>query len=194
VIRRIVERRFTWLLGSSRHGGNSETLARAAAATLPDGVHQTWLHLADLPLPQFADIRHEGDGTFPPPRGNERILFDATVEASDVVIVSPVYWYSVSALVKHYLDYWTAWMRVGEVDFRGLMASKALWGVTVTSDDDLSTVEPLIGTLRLSAEYFGMAWGGVLIGYGNRPGDVAGSLDEAATFFERAGTDRLRLA
>jgi hypothetical protein len=190
----MVERRFAWLLGSSRRGGNSEALARAAGATLPPGVSQTWLRLADLPLPQFVDIRHEGDGTFPPPRDNERILFDATVEASDLVIVSPVYWYSVSALVKHYLDYWTAWMRVPEVDFRGVMASKTLWGVTVTSDDDLAYVEPLIDTLRFSAEYFRMGWGGVLIGYGNRPGDVAGSLEKAATFFESVDADGLRLA
>lgn len=31
---------------------------------------------------------------------------------------------------------------------------------------------PLAGTLRLSAEYLKMDWGGVLIGYGSRPGDV----------------------
>ena len=189
----VVERRFAWLLGSSRRGGNSETLARSAGATLPRDVTHTWLRLADLPLPQFVDRRHEGDGRYPPPTGNERILFDATVAASDVVIVSPVYWYSVSTLVKHYLDYWTAWMRVPGVDFPGVMAGKTLWGITVTSDDDLANIEPLIGTLRLSAEYFGMGWGGVLIGYGNRPGDVVGSLEQAATFFETADADRLRL-
>jgi NADPH-dependent FMN reductase len=181
---KVVERRFAWLLGSSRRGGNTEILARAAGASLPPSADQTWLPLAELPLPQFVDIRHEGDGLYPPPRGNERILFDATVEASDLVIVSPVYWYSVSTLVKHYLDYWTAWMRVPGVDFRGRMAGKTLWGITVTSDDDLSYIEPLITTLRLSAEYLDMRWGGVLIGYGNRPGDVG--LEQAATFFDTA--------
>jgi hypothetical protein len=54
----------------------------------------------------------------------------------------------------------------------------------VTSDVDIDdeVSAPLIGTLRLSAEWMKMRWGGLLLGHGNRPGDIAS--DPAA--FERA--------
>ena len=48
--------------------------------------------------------------------------------------------------------------------------------------------EPLIGTLKLTADYLGARWGGALLGHGNRPGDVLDdgpALERAATFFVR---------
>jgi multimeric flavodoxin WrbA len=113
-------------------------------------------------------------------------LLDATLSATDIVIASPVYWYSVSAATKLYLDYWSGWMRLEGVDFKSRMASKTLWAISAFSDDDWSGAQPLIDTLRMSAEYMKMNWGGVLLGYGNRPGDIMQhepSLERAATFF-----------
>ena len=88
-------RKFLFLLGSSRTGGNTEALARLAAEQLPDGAEQRWLHLADLPLPEFDDLRHEGDGIYPAPTGNAATLLDATPSptsswASDTRVALPV--------------------------------------------------------------------------------------------------------
>ncbi len=47
----------------------------------------------------------------------------------------------------------------------------------------------MIGTLRLTAEYLSMGFGGVLLGYGNKPGEVvsdASALNQAATFFAQS--------
>jgi len=176
-------RRFAFIIASAREQGNTETLARAAAASLPAGVEQRWLNLIDLPMSPFVDIRHD-DGVYPPPQGHEATLAEATLWATDLVIASPVYWYSLSASAKQYLDWWSGWMRVPGLDFRERMAGKRLWGITVTSDDDNDDEisAPLVGTLRLTASYLKMEWGGMLLGHGNRPGDIAG--DAAA--FERA--------
>jgi multimeric flavodoxin WrbA len=103
---------YLFLLGSTRAGGNTEALARLAAEQLPADVKQTWLRLSDLPIEPFKDIRHEGDGVYPAPEGNERLLLESTLEATDLVIASPLYWFTVSTSVKSYLDYWSAWMRV----------------------------------------------------------------------------------
>ncbi|MEV4391661.1 NAD(P)H-dependent oxidoreductase [Nonomuraea sp. NPDC049607] len=178
-------RSFLFLLGSSRRDGNTETLARHAAATLAPDVRQRWLRLDDHPLPPFQDIRHTGDGVYPVPEGAEKLLAEATLDATDLVIVSPLYWYSVSATTKLYLDYWSAWMRVPGYDFKARMAGKTVWAVTTISEEDESVADPLVGTLRLSAEYFG-SWGGALVGYANRPGDIlrdTGALERAAAFF-----------
>jgi hypothetical protein len=57
-------RRFLFLLASTRRDGNAELLARRAAAALPGDVAQRWLRLADLPLPAFEDVRHAQGGSY----------------------------------------------------------------------------------------------------------------------------------
>ncbi|MCU7823838.1 flavodoxin family protein [Kitasatospora sp. DSM 101779] len=163
-------RRFLFLLGSTRADGNAELLARRAAEHLPAGTEQQWLTLTDLPLPEFADQRH--DGTYPPPTGHARTLLDATLAATDLVIVSPLYWYSVSTPVKHYLDHWSGWMRVPGTDFKARMAGRTLWAVSAYAGTDPADADPLAGMLRRSADYLSMRWGGLLLGSGSRPGDV----------------------
>jgi len=178
---------FLFVLGSSRRDGNTEQLARHAARRLPADVEQRWLWLGDLPLPTFADTRH--DDPLPPPAGNEAALLEATLAATDVVIASPVYWYSVSSSTKTYLDYWSAWLRVPGLEFKRRMADKALWGVSVLAERDPAQADPLEGVLRRCAGYLGMRWAGLLLGNGSKPGDVAAdtaALARAEDFFAPA--------
>ncbi|MGK5523048.1 flavodoxin family protein [Micromonospora sp. URMC 107] len=177
--------RFLFLLGSSRSGGNTELLARRAAAALPAGVEQRWLHLADHPLAPFRDIRHD-EQRYVQPTGNEALLLTETLAATDLVIASPLYWYSVSAATKLYLDHWSGWLRVPGVDFRQRMRGRRMWAVSALNDEDPATADPLVTTLRRSADYLGMRWGGALLGQANRPGDVlrdAAALRAADAFF-----------
>ena len=134
----------------------------------------------------FEDIRHHETRKYSVESESERLLLESTLAATDLVIASPVYWYSVSALTKLYLDHWSAWMRLDGVDFRARMAGKTMWAISALSDDDWSGAQPLIDTLRLSADYMKMHWGGSLLGYGNRPHDIlndAPSMERAEKFF-----------
>ncbi|WP_328887615.1 flavodoxin family protein [Streptomyces sp. NBC_00316] len=172
-------RSFLFLLGSSRPDGNTEELARLAAEQLPTGTAQRWLNLSRPALPDFEDLRHEGDGSYPAPTGHAATLLEATLGATDLVLASPLYWYAMSTSTKRYLDHWSGWMRVPGVDFRERMAGRTLWGVTSLATADRSVAEPATGTLRTIASYMRMEWGGMLLGIGNRPGDVLN--DPAAT-------------
>ncbi|MFJ9693162.1 flavodoxin family protein [Kitasatospora sp. NPDC101183] len=179
-------RSFLFLDASSREEGNTRRLARLAAeASLPAGAEQRWLRLDEHPLPPFEDRRHDGDGVYAEPTGHARTLLDATLAATDLVFVAPVYWYALPSSAKLYLDHWSGWMRVPGVDFLPRMAGRTLWGVTVLAGVP-EKAEPLIGTLRLTAAYMDMRFGGVLLGNGSRPGDVEGderALVEAKSFF-----------
>ncbi|WP_329338144.1 NAD(P)H-dependent oxidoreductase [Streptomyces sp. NBC_01352] len=180
-------RRFLFVLGSSRTESNSEMLARKAADQLPADVEQEWISLAEHPLPDFVDLRHDSDHVRPT-EGEVALLLDATLAATDIVIVSPLYWYSVSAPVKRYLDYWSGWLRTPGVDFKATLARRTLWGVTVLAHEEEEVADPLVGTLNHSAAYMGMHFGGVLLGNGSKPGDVlkdTGALTRAKTFFAR---------
>lgn len=178
-------RSFLFVLGSSRPDGNTELLARAAAEQLPSDVEQTWISLARHPLPDFVDQRHDSDHVRPT-EGSTALLLDATLAATDIVIASPLYWYSVSGQTKRYLDHWSGWLRTPGLDFRATLAGRTLWGVTVLADDQPVVADPLVGTLNNSAAYMGMSFGGVLLGNGSKPGDVlkdTEALTRAKTFF-----------
>ncbi|MFF5299123.1 flavodoxin family protein [Streptomyces sp. NPDC013161] len=181
-------RRFLFVLGSARLDGNTELLARRAAEQLPPDVEQEWIRLADHPLPDFLDIRHDGIVRPVQPADNDTIrqLLDATLAATDIVIASPVYWYSLSGLTKRYLDYWSDWLRVPGADFKATMAGRTLWGVSALADDQPVVADPVTGTLNNSAAYLKMRFGGVLLGNGSAPGDVlkdTEALTRAKTFF-----------
>ncbi|MFF4347789.1 flavodoxin family protein [Streptomyces sp. NPDC001530] len=181
-------RTFLFVLGSSRSGGNTELLARKAAEQLPGDVEQRWLSLAEHPLPDFVDLRRDSDHVPSPTGSTPALLLDATLAATDIVIVSPLYWYSVSSLTKRYLDYWSGWLRTPGVDFKATLAGRTLWGVTALAHEEPVVAEPLIGTLNNSAAYMKMRFGGVLLGNGSRRGDVlkdTEALARAKTFFAR---------
>jgi multimeric flavodoxin WrbA len=184
-----VNRSFLFLLGSARQGGNTETLARAAAEQLPAGTEQRWLDLTRLPLADFADLRHSGEA-WPEPQGpeaeNEALLREATLAATDLVFATPLYWYSVSSHTKAYLDHWTKWLNVPGLDFRARMAGRTLWGVTAMADRAEGVAQPLELTLGNTAAFMRMRYGGVLLGNGSAPGQVlddARALARAKTFF-----------
>ncbi|WP_309097117.1 NAD(P)H-dependent oxidoreductase [Streptomyces sp.] len=178
-------RRFLFVLGSARADGNTELLARRAAEQLPPGVEQQWIDLTEHPLPDFEDLRHDSDHVRPT-EGSAALLLDATLAATDIVIASPLYWYSVSAQTKRYLDYWSAWLRTPGIDFKATLAGRTLWGVTALAHEEEVVADPLVGTLSNSAAYMGMRFGGVLLGNGSKPGDVLNdteALARAKTFF-----------
>lgn len=184
-------RSFLFLLGSARDGGNTESLARHAANGLPPGTAQRWLRLSELPLPGYRDTRHDQAGQHEVrewPAGNERLLLDSTLYATDLVIATPLYWYTVSASVKQYLDCWVWWMDTPQAQFKARMRGKTMWVISVLSEEP-ERAGSMVDTLRQCAIYLGMRWGGVLAGNGSRPGDVlcdTGALARAETFFSEA--------
>lgn len=180
-------RSFLFLVGSTRAGGNTEILARAAARLLPKTDEQTWIRLTDHPLPPFEDTRHSTG--YAAPQGNAKLLCDATLAATDLVLVCPVYWYSLPWPTKLYLDHWTAWMRIKDLGFKERLAGRTLHAVVVDSDEDPADGSslPVIDTLRRTAEYMNMRWRGALVGHANKPGEISedtAAIAAASEYFE----------
>jgi len=130
------------------------------ARSWPAGAGQQWLRLSELPLPEYSDTRHDLAGRPDVrewPAGHERPLLEATLHATDLVIASPLYWYSVSTSAKRYLDYWVWWMYTPDAQFKARMRGKTMWVITVLSEEP-EQASPLVDTLRRCAIYLGMSW------------------------------------
>ena len=180
------ERHFLFLVASARIPGavgNTEWLARQAARHLPEGATTQWLHLNDIDLAPFDDRRHDV-GTYPMPDGDMLALLEATLAATDIVFVTPLYWYSFPNRLKLYLDHWSAWMRVAGLDFKTRMQGKRAWAIT-TSGNRAKT-QPMFDSLKLCAEFLAMHWQAALWGSGGAPGAVEkddAAIEAATSFF-----------
>jgi multimeric flavodoxin WrbA len=181
--------KFLFLTTSTReagHLGNTEWLAQQAAAHLPPDAQQTWQHLARMQIPPFVDLRHTA-GQYPMPSGDMLTLLNATLDCTDLVLVAPVYWYSIPAPLKLYLDHWSAWMRIPGVPFKDTMAQKTLH--LVTTSGDRAKAQPMIDSIALCASFLNMRFAGVLWGKGGPPAAVqtdAQATEQAKLFFSVA--------
>lgn len=160
-----------FLVASARANGNSERLAQIASETLPQKTQCEWLALRDYPLEPFADIRHAAEEEYGPVEGHAETLVQATLRATHLVFVTPVYWYSVPAALKLYLDHWSHWMRIEGLNFRERMHGKTCWAISCSAGA-ADEAQAMFTTLRLSAQYLSMDWGGEVLGNGSAPGDV----------------------
>jgi putative NADPH-quinone reductase len=179
---------FLFLNASTRESGvvgNTEHLARVAAQSLPAGTAAQWLRLSELAMPAFVDLRHSA-GVYPAPEGDSLTLLNATLAATDLVCVAPVYWYSLPSPLKLYFDHWSAWLRVLGLDFKARMAARRMWVITTSGDREKA--QPMIDSLRLCAQFMQMDFAGALWGRGGAPGAVqsdAQALAAATQFFAR---------
>lgn len=182
-------RQFLFLLSSARPQGNTLTLARVAAESLPPGTTQEWRDLTDPALPAFHDRRH-GD-RYGPPDPVAAGLMQATLAATDLVFAAPLYWYGLPAPAKLYLDHWSHWMRI-DPGFKPAMAAKRIWLILTHSGSTPEEIAPAVDCVRFSARYMGATFAGTLLGYCNAPGEIladARALAAARTFFAASPFD-----
>jgi multimeric flavodoxin WrbA len=122
--------------------------------------------------------RHHTVSSYPLPEGDLRTVLDTTLDATDLVLFAPVYWFSFPSPLKTVLDHWSAWLRVPGLDFKARMASKRLW--LITTSGDRAKAQPMIDSTALCAAFLGMPLAGVLWGKGGPPDAVQADADALA--------------
>lgn len=157
------------LFSSSRAGGNSEQLGDAVLSPLPAGAVDR-IYLRQFRVEPVVDCRHEPPS--PEWRDDYPQLVRRMLRAEALLIVTPTYWYSLPGHLKNFMDRWTASMRDPGLVFRERMRDRPLFLAVVHGDDEPEAAAPVIESLRLTARYLEMRWGGYVCGRGNRPGDL----------------------
>lgn len=170
-----MERRFLFILSSARPGGNSALLAQASAAPLP-ADRQHWIDLSAAQLPPYRDLRP----ATAQPEGDLADIMAAMREASDIVIVAPIYWYALPAPAKLLLDHWSGWFDATETGFAVWAREKTVHLITARADPDPTVPEPLEAMVKRSILWLGMRWGGALHGIGDAVGEIAQDMTATA--------------
>lgn len=85
------------------------------------------------------------------------------VESYDTIILaSPVYWYSMSGIMKNFLDRFTDLLTIKK-DMGRQLRGKSLMAISVSKSDDCPEEYPM--PFERSADYLGMKW----LGYAHFP-------------------------
>lgn len=163
-------RRFLFLTASARVQGNSEGLARHAAQSLPEGTACDWFSLNIPALPAYEDLR---PNVMAAPKGRLAALLQGVERASDLVLVTPIYWYAFPAPVHLMLSHFSGFLDHPDLHFIDTLRGKGLWLITARADPDPSVPTQAEAMLHRTGDWLGLTWRGALHGVGDAPGSIA---------------------
>ncbi len=138
------------ILGSGRSRGNTRMLIDCAFA---NSEHRL-IDLARLSFSEYDYSHGNRDDDF-------ATLADALVTHDRIVLATPVYWYTMSATMKRFVDRLSDLVTIRKPLGRA-MAGRRLFVVATSTDTALPP--GFESSFRSTAQYLGMVWGGCLHG------------------------------
>lgn len=158
----------TVLFGGSRPEGNTAELTQYAL----EGLDYNWVDITQYQLNPVRDVRHE-DYFIESYEDDYKQLIDLVLESDTVIFASPVYWYSISASLKAFIDHWSETMQDKDYrDFKSVMAKKDFRLILVGGDCPKVKAKPCITQMKYSVEFLGGVLKGYIIGTAEKPGDI----------------------
>lgn len=156
------------IYGSSRKNGNTELLTEHAIKDYD--VER--IYLRDYFIKQIVDQRHDEAGFDDVYDDYDKVI--GQVYKHDVLIFStPIYWYTMSGLMKTFIDRWSQTLRdVNFPNFREDMAKKQIYVVAVGGDNPKIKGMPLIHQFQYICDFFGMTLKNYVIARASLPGDI----------------------
>jgi len=187
-----VQRKVVIAVGSPRKGGNSATLAKqVAAGAEAAGARVEILRLQDLDIRpcRACDACHKGEERKCVVEDDMQALYPKLREADALVIASPVYWFTVSAQTKLFMDRWYAL----ESPQGNALAGKRV-GIVLSYGDSDPFNSGAVNALRTFQDAFGYIGAqivGTVYGSASKPGEIAGNqalMDRAYRLGQRLGS------
>lgn len=155
------------IYGSARDGGNTEALAGIAL----EGVAHEKIILRHKFINPIHDQRHD-EGGFDYVSDDYDAVITEVLRHDTLIFVTPVYWYTISGLLKNFIDRWSQSLRDPRYDFKALLSQKKAYVILAGGDDPRVKALPLIEQLKYTFQFVGMELAGYVIGKASRPGDI----------------------
>jgi multimeric flavodoxin WrbA len=175
----MVQKKLLVLMGSPRKEGNSSTLAREAIRSASaDGAHVEFHHLHEMnirPCRACEYCRQEGAPRTCSQADDMQLLYPILKAADAILISGPVYWFTIGAQTKLFMDRLYA---LGSEEGYGLR-DKTI-GIILTYADEDAFKSGAVNALRAfqdSFNYVGARIAGMVYGSGSKPGEVRSNID-----------------
>lgn len=159
----------TCLFGSSRYNGNSKIIVDY----LLDETNHQIINLFDKNIEKVKDHRHLDDTSLNLYHDDYSSVLKSVIDADTIIFSTPLYWYSMSASLKLFIDRWTESLREEDrSDFKDEMAKKRYIVVIVGGDNPTVKSKPLIDQFELIFEFMHIKNYSFLVGEGVAPLDI----------------------
>lgn len=156
------------IYGATRKNGNSEILTDYAT----QGIASEKIHLRDYSIQPIIDMRHSREG-FPDINDDYNFIIDRILPHDILIFSTPIYWYSMSGIMKNFIDRWSQTLRDSKyADFKNQMASKKAFVIAVGGDEPYIKGLPMIQQFKYIFDFLGIEFTGYIIGKGNKPKDI----------------------
>ncbi|MEK4244883.1 flavodoxin family protein [Psychrobacillus sp. FSL K6-2684] len=156
------------LVGSSRKGGNSELLADFV---VQDIEHEK-VYIKDLYIRPIEDLRHTRNG-FQAVNDDYDRLVEAIMKSDVLIFATPIYWYSMSSLMKNMIDRFSQAIRDERYpNLREHLKTIRAIVVVVGGDDPRIKGLPLIQQFQYTFDFLNMPFSSYIIGEANQPEEI----------------------
>ena len=176
--------KITMLVGSSRKGGNSELLADFV---VQDIEHEK-VYIKDLHIRPIEDLRHTKNG-FQAVNDDYDRLVEVIMKSDVVIFATPIYWYSMSGLMKNMIDRLSQAIRDERYpNLKEHLKTMQTIVVVVGGDEPRVKGLPLIQQFQYIFDFLNMPFSFYIIGEGNQPEDIlkdSRALSQAAWLNEK---------
>lgn len=139
------------ILGSSRSHGDTRKFVNAVL----EKTEADFIDLNDLNIGYFDYKYQNQEDDFLP-------IIKKVVGYENIILATPVYWYSMSAVMKTFVDRFTDLLVIHK-DIGRLLRGKKLY--TISSSSDAKIYENFLKTFELTANYLGMNYNGYIYGW-----------------------------
>ncbi|MBK3494212.1 flavodoxin family protein [Viridibacillus sp. YIM B01967] len=158
----------TTFIGSSREESNSELLSDLVTK---DIKHHK-IDLKNLSIQPIHDLRH-AEGGFQLVDDDYDKIISAFLESDLIIFSTPIYWYSMSGIMKTMIDRLSHAIRDERFpQFKEHLKSVNAIVIAVGGDEPKIKGLPLIQQFQYTFDFLNMRFSSYIIGEGNKPGDI----------------------
>lgn len=172
------------IIGSSRSEGNTEYLTNIVLKNIP---HKK-IDLKELTIYPIEDLRHTKKG-FQPVDDDHDYIIKEILKHDVLVFSTPIYWYSMSGLMKNFIDRFSQAIRDNRYpNLKEHLKNVETYVITVGGDNPRIKGLPLIQQFNYTFEFLNMPFSGYIIGQASKPGEITNdyrAISEAETLNEQ---------
>ena len=176
--------KITILVGSSRKGGNSELLTDFV---VQDIEHEK-VYVKDLHIRPIEDLRHTRN-CFQVVNDDYDGLVKSIMKSDVVIFATPIYWYSMSGVMKNMIDRLSQAIRDERYpNLKEHLKTMQTIVVVVGGDEPRIKGLPLIQQFQYIFDFLNMTFSSYIIGEANQPEDIlkdSHALSQAAWLNEK---------